>query len=107
MAEYREPEGRLGDENVAGDDLEGRASRVAGALVVARDDDARALRLDDDLRRTEHVAGGNEGDADTVDLLALAGHRGLGAPAKPSPQRTAMISSVSRVAMTARWPGRA
>ena len=77
MAENRQAEGRLRDENVAGDDLEGRASRVASPLVIARDDDARAPRLDDDLRRTEHVTGGNEGHGDTVDLLALAWHRGL------------------------------
>jgi hypothetical protein len=89
VAEYRKAECRLRDENVAGDDLEGGASRVASALVIARDDDARAPRLDDDLRRTEHVTGGNEGHGDTVDLLALARHRGLGGAceALPAPHR--------------------
>ena len=42
MAEHRQPEGRLGDEEVAADELEGRRGRIGAALVVAGDDGATA-----------------------------------------------------------------
>ena len=43
VAEDRQAEGRLGDEEIAAPELEGRAGRVGGALVVAGDDRAGAL----------------------------------------------------------------
>ena len=61
VAEDRQPEGRLGDEDVAGHRNEGQAGRVGRALVVARGDDAEPVGLDRDLRRAEHMAGGMEG----------------------------------------------
>jgi hypothetical protein len=61
VAEDRQAEGRLGDEDVAGDRLEGQAGGVGLALVVARDDD-RVPRARRDLRRAEHMAGRMEGD---------------------------------------------
>ena len=67
MAEDRQAEGRLGDEDVAGDRLEAGAGRVAPPLVVARRDDARAAMLDGDLRRAQHMAGRMEGDGHAVD----------------------------------------
>ena len=65
MAEHRQPEGRLGDEDVAGHRLEGGAGRVRRALVVARRDDAQAAALHRDLRRPEHMPGRMERDAVT------------------------------------------
>ena len=51
------------------------------------------------------MAGRVEGDGDVADAQRLAEGRGLAvAPAKPSPRRIAMMSSVSRVASTAPWP---
>ena len=75
MAEDRQAEGRLGDEDVAADRLEGQAGGVGLALVVARGDDARAVMLDADLRRAEHMAGRVEGDGDAVDVDRLAEDR--------------------------------
>ena len=66
MAEDRQAEGRLGDEDVAAHRLEGRAGRVGAALVVARGDDAQALGLEGDLRRAEHVPGRMEGRGDAA-----------------------------------------
>ena len=51
MAEDRQGEGGLGDEDVAGHRFEARAGRVVAALVVARDDDAAAAPFQHDLRR--------------------------------------------------------
>ena len=67
MAEHRQAEGRLGDEDIAGHRLERRAGRVGAALVVARDDDAQAACLHHDLRGAEHMAGRMEGDGDAAD----------------------------------------
>src|SRR4051794_9137919 len=49
VAEHRQAERRLGDEDVAGHRHEGWASRVRPALVVAGYDDAFSLVLHDDL----------------------------------------------------------
>ena len=78
MAEHRQAEGGLGDEDVAGDRLERRAGGVAPALVIPRDHHGQAARPDHDLGRAQHVAGGNEGDLHRVahDPLAIGG--GLG-----------------------------
>ena len=72
MAEDRQPECRLGDEDVAGERLEGRAGWVAAILVIARGNDAQPFRFDRDLRRTEHVAGGMKADLDAAEVDALA-----------------------------------
>src|SRR3546814_11528109 len=53
MAEHRQAEGRLGDEDVARDDFERRAGRVGAALVVAGDDDPFATIFHRDLRAAE------------------------------------------------------
>ena len=72
MAEHRQAEGRLGDEDVARHRHERRAGRVGPALVVARHDHPLAAMLEHDLRRAEHMAGGNEADLDLADPDALA-----------------------------------
>ena len=64
MAEDGEGEGRLGDEDVAGDGFERRAGRVRLALVVAADDGSAALVFQHHLGAAEDVAGGAEGDLD-------------------------------------------
>ena len=75
MAEYRQAERRLGDEDVARHRLERRTGRVLAPLVVARHDDPLARMLEHDLRRAEHMAGGDEADVDLADAEALAiGH---------------------------------
>ena len=72
MAEDRQAEGRLGDEDVARHRHERRAGRVGPALVIARDDDPLAVMLQHDLRRAEHMAGGDEADVDLADADGLA-----------------------------------
>ena len=104
VAEDRQAEGRLGDEDVAGHRLEAGAGRVGGALVVAGRDDAQAAALDRDLRRAEHVAGGVERDRDAAEPHRPPQLGRLGGAREASPSRIAMMSSVSRVASTAPWP---
>ena len=72
MAEDRQSEGRLGDEEIAVARLEGRAGRVRPALVVAGDDDPRAAVVEHDLRAAQHVAGGEEAHPDPVDRDGFA-----------------------------------
>ena len=72
MAEDRQSEGGLRDEEIAVAWLEGRASRVRPALVVAGDDDPRAAVVEHDLRAAQHVAGGEETHPDPVDCDGLA-----------------------------------
>ena len=72
MAEHRQAEGRLGDEDIAGHEFEAFAGRVAAALVVARDDDARAVLFNRDLGGPQHMAGRMEGDGNAVDCHRLA-----------------------------------
>ena len=84
------------------DRLERRAGRVGAALVVARDDDPLAAMIEHDLRRSQHMAGGNEADLDLAhpDRLAIADRMpGLRRRSAPS-----MIASVSGVAHTALMP---
>ena len=86
MAEHWEREGRLGHEEIARDDLEGRIGRVGASLVVARYDDARALPLDQHLRAAEHMSGGEQryGHVADADLLAIGGGlTAFGRRAKP------------------------
>ena len=70
--EHRQGEGRLGDEDVAGHRLEGRAGRIGPALEVARDDDALALVCQHCLRRAQDVAGRRELHIDVADPHAFA-----------------------------------
>ena len=74
VAEHRQREGRLGDEDVAGHQLERRAGRIGDVLVIAGGDNAQSIGLDRDLRRAEHVAGGMERHlgAAEVDAFAIA-----------------------------------
>ncbi len=74
MAEHRQAERRLGDEDVAGHHLERRAGRIGRVLVVAGGDDAGILAGHRDLRRAQHMAGGMEFDLDVAepDFLAIA-----------------------------------
>ena len=77
VTEHRQREGRLGDEHVAGDRLEGAAGRVEAALVVARCDDAHAALLHGDLRRAEDMAGRMKGDRHVTHRHGLADRRRL------------------------------
>ena len=72
VAEHGQAEGGLRDEHVAGNALEGSAGRVGLPLVVARDHDAKAARLDRDLRGAEHVPGRDEPDRNVADPHRLA-----------------------------------
>src|SRR5580692_8839469 len=72
MAEDRQSEGSLRDEEIAVARLEGRASRVRPALVVAGDDDPRAAVVEHDLRAAQHVTGGDEAYPDPVDRDGFA-----------------------------------
>jgi hypothetical protein len=51
--------------------LERRARRIGLRLVVARDDPHLTPVLEPDLRRAEDVTGGNECEANTVDVARL------------------------------------
>ena len=68
VAKHREPEGRLGDEGIAPDRLERRASRVGHILVVARCDHARAVCGDANLCRAKHMPGRMERHLDAAEL---------------------------------------
>jgi hypothetical protein len=70
-------EGRLGDEHVARHDLERRAGRVGGALVVAGDNGALAVPVEHHLRGAEDVPSGRETHVDAVDRLRRAVRQGL------------------------------
>ncbi len=77
MTEHRKPERRLGDEDVAGERLEGGAGRIRLALVIARgDDDLRPVRHPD-LGRAQNMAGRMEADFDRAEQQRLAIGDGL------------------------------
>ena len=78
VAEDGQAEGRLGDEDVAGDGDERGTGRIGAALVVARDNDLLAAMLEDDLGRTEDMAGGDEADVDLADADGFAIGDGVG-----------------------------
>jgi hypothetical protein len=60
VAEHRQCEGRLGDEQIAGLRLEPRAGRVGPALVIAGNDDPNAFVFNDQLGAAEHMPGRHE-----------------------------------------------
>src|SRR5436305_2540686 len=72
MAEDRQSEGGLRDEEIAVAWLKGRAGRVRSTLVVAGDDDPRAAVVEHDLRAAQHVAGGEEAHPDPIDRNGFA-----------------------------------
>ena len=74
VAEHRQPEGGLGDEEVAAHELEGRRGRIGAALVVAGDHGAAAPMLDHHLGAAEDVAGRHQPHrhAAHADRLAVA-----------------------------------
>ena len=73
MAEDRQAEGRLGNEDMRVlDRFELGTGRIPAAFVVAGKDHAQALVLDHDLRRAEDVARRGEPDRDAIDLDRLA-----------------------------------
>ena len=72
VAEHRQAEGRLGDEQVAGHQLERRRSGVGAALVVAGDDGAAARVIDHHLRAAEDVAGRRQAHACATEAQRLA-----------------------------------
>ncbi len=74
VAEDGEAEGRFGHENVARDRLERQTGRVGAALVIARHHHPFAAMFQHDLRRSQHMAGGDitDGDAAHPHFLAIA-----------------------------------
>ena len=70
--EDRQAERGLGDENVAGLRLEGRAGGITPALVVSRDDHAGPRMFEHDLGGSQHVPGGGQPDRDIADADLLA-----------------------------------
>ena len=73
----RQAEGRLGDEGVTAQRLEGGRNAVALELVVARGDPNLALRSDANLRGAQHVAGRMKRKLDPVARQDLAVSRRL------------------------------
>src|SRR5437762_7991363 len=66
MAEHRQTKCRFGNKYVAWHGFERRTCRVAATLVIAGHDGGDAFPAHDDLRRTEHMAGGCKCYLDTV-----------------------------------------
>ena len=85
MAEHRQPKGRLGDEQIAGHHLERRAGRVRPALIIPRHHRPRPARLDHDLRRAEHMPGGNQRHRHIADLPGVTIFQRLDLPKRPAP----------------------
>src|SRR5678815_1855666 len=77
MVKDRKAERRLGDEDVAWNRLKGRAGRIFAPLVIARYDDPLAGMLENDLRRSQHVAGGHEAHIDLAHAEAFAIGNGI------------------------------
>ena len=72
MTKHRQTKGRLGDEGVAANGLEGRASGIGRAFVVARNNHSVALRFDEDLRGAQHMAGRMQADHNLAERHPLA-----------------------------------
>ena len=77
VTEDRKSECRLGDEEIAGHDLESIAGGIGLPLVVARDDGALTLMFDDQLCCAEDVAGRPQRYGDAANLECLAIGEGL------------------------------
>ena len=77
VAEHRKAEGRLGDEEIAAPQREGRSRRVGRPLVVAGDDGAGSPETELDLGGAENVTGGMEAEGDAADQALLAIGEGL------------------------------
>ena len=86
MAEDRQAEGRLGDEEIAAHRLEGHAGGIRPALVVARDDDPLAGIFHHHLGRAQDMAGRGEGELDPAELEPVAVVQGLQAGARFRPE---------------------
>ncbi len=78
MPENGQAEGRLGDEDVAGDGIETRARGIAAALVVAGDDHGEALPPHHRLGGTQNVARRRQGNFHGVSRHGLAISQGAG-----------------------------
>ncbi len=72
VAEDGQAEGGFGDEDVAGDRLKALAGRIAAALVVAGHDDGQPAPADHHLGGAQHMAGGRQGDLDSVAAHGLS-----------------------------------
>jgi hypothetical protein len=82
VTKHRQPEGGLGDEDIAGHHFERRAGGVRRVLVVAGGDDAGVLAGHRDLRRAQHMAGGVKFEGDITEFYRFAIGDGLGAAGK-------------------------
>jgi len=72
MAKHRQPERCFGDEHVARHRLKRRAGGIGAPLVIARHDDTLTAMFEQYLRRSQHMAGGHEGDIDIAEPQRLA-----------------------------------
>src|SRR3546814_6539916 len=72
VAEHRQAKGRLGDEDIARDDFEGRAGRVGAALIVAGDDDPLAPIFHQYLRAAEDMARSDEHTSELQSLMRIS-----------------------------------
>ena len=72
VAEHRQSKGRLGDENLAAQKFETGAGGIGGALVVAGNDDAKAVPVHADLRRAQNMPGRMQGHVDAAEPQGLA-----------------------------------
>src|SRR5262249_35305154 len=103
VAEHRQREGRLGDEEVAWHELEGRIGRVGASLVVARDHRAASPPLDHDLRAAKHMAGRHEPHRHIADPKRFAERKRLRAEprsrAKPRLHQSERLARADHVVM--------
>ena len=105
MAEHRKAEGCLGDEGVAGDRLEGRASGIVGPLVVAGDHDpAPRYSSTTWAEPSTWPAGESQTVTSPISIRSRNESPRRLRPAW-SPRRASMIAMVSGVARTVSWPG--
>ena len=109
MAEHRQAEGRLGDEDVAGHDLEGQAGRVRARACSRprRRRGCRRPRWRSAPSRARGRPGGSAPSTSPTRIALARGGRLRRRRRNPRRSARAMIRSVSRVASTAPWPARA
>ena len=101
----RQAECGLADQHIGLHGLKGRAAGVGAPLVVAAHQPALAARLDPDLGRPQHMAGGMERHARVADAVQLAVlHRQQAdAAAQPLPQDP--FTAADRPVLAAAGPG--